>query len=69
MLFLILAFALAMEPAGFLPATFVFLAVSMGVLGGRRPLPLILYPGILTGVVYYLFRIWLAVRLPEGFLG
>lgn len=69
LLALTVTFVLSVDAVGFVPTSFVFLLASMKLLGERRPLALLLYPAGLTVAVYYLFGVWLNVRLPMGALG
>lgn len=66
---LFLAYAVLLEPAGYLPATTVFIALASRLLGSRRPGRDLLAAFVVTVSVYALFSLLLGLRLPAGFLG
>ncbi len=66
---LFLAYAVLLEPAGYLPATTVFIALASRLLGSRRPDRDLLAAFVVTVSVYALFSLLLGLRLPAGFLG
>ena len=47
---------------------FLFLALSMAILGIRSKLALLLVPAAMVSFVYLVFKVWLAVPLPAGVL-
>lgn len=63
------AYAVLLEPAGYLPATTVFIALASRLLGSRRPGRDLLAAFVVTVSVYALFSLLLGLRLPAGFLG
>ncbi len=66
------AYVFAFEPLGFMPATFLYLAVQIPVMAPKekRNFPLFLVIAAATsGIVYYLFKFQLNVMLPAGLLG
>lgn len=66
---LFLAYVVLLEPAGYLPATTVFIALAARLLGSRRPGRDLLAAFVVTVSVYALFSLLLGLRLPAGFLG
>lgn len=65
---LLLGYALAFEPAGFLVATVVFLTVSFKYFGQPTWPGALLYSLCITAVVYLLFNYGLELKLPPGLL-
>ena len=66
---LFLAYVVLLEPAGYLPATTVFIALASRLLGSRRPGRDLLAAFVVTVSVHALFSLLLGLRLPAGFLG
>ena len=66
---LFLAYVVLLEPAGYLPATIVFIALAARLLGSRRPGRDLLAAFVVTVSVHALFTLLLGLRLPAGFLG
>ena len=65
----VLAYVVLMDPLGFVPSTFVFLAVGTVWLGERSwPKSVGLAAG-LTAVLWYVFNRIFELNLPAGFLG
>ena len=58
------AYALMLRPAGFMLATFFFLALGAALLGERRFILLISAPALLSYVVWQLIASLLGVHLP-----
>jgi hypothetical protein len=54
----------ALEPAGFLVSSFVFLIVGMGILRRRDPLLVLAVAAGSLGVVFLIFRYVFTVMLP-----
>jgi len=63
LLVLMVAYALALRPAGFLLATTVFLAGGSAILGERRWITMILIAAIASGAVWYLVQEVLGIFL------
>nr|WP_321457155.1 tripartite tricarboxylate transporter TctB family protein [uncultured Cohaesibacter sp.] len=61
---LLVAYALAFYPIGYIPATLVTFFVGLWLLGERRWLVFALFPVIMTLAVYYGFTVLLSVWLP-----
>ncbi len=65
---LLLLYALALQPLGYLISTAVFLVVGILLLEARRARALVI--GIASAAFLFLiFRVWLRIPLPGGFLG
>ncbi len=63
---LIVAYMAALEPVGFLPASFVFLVASMFLLGSRRVLFTLVVSAASLALVYGVFQTVFSVVLPKG---
>lgn len=63
---LILAYALALKPLGFLPTSFVFLAVMIRYLSGGSVLRAIGLSLLIVALVYAIFRLVFTVLMPPG---
>ena len=61
---LLVAYALAFYPIGYIPATLVTFFVGLWLLGERRILVFALFPAIMTFAVYFGFTELLSVWLP-----
>lgn len=62
-------YIIAVEPVGYFPATFVFVAVLAMALGLRqRPLLVLAASAAFTGAVWLIFVAAFGRRLPPGFL-
>lgn len=62
-------YVIVMPHLGFIITTAVLLAVLLLVMQVKKPLPYILLPLIVTGILYAVFKIGLHIPLPAGFLG
>lgn len=60
------AFALLMQPAGFIIASAALFAISSTGMGSRKVLLNVLIGLVLGAIVYLVFDRWLGVRLPGG---
>ena len=58
-----------MMKIGFVLAAFVFIALILIVLERYTILKGVLYSCILSGALFLIFRYWLNVDLPKGWLG
>jgi putative tricarboxylic transport membrane protein len=66
---LLLLYALALQPFGYLISTAVFLVIAILLLEPVRPIRALVV-GIASAVLLFLiFRVWLRVPLPGGLLG
>ena len=63
---LIVAYVLALEPLGFIIATFALCVMLMYVTGNRTLVSLLVFPAALSVSVYAVFYKLLVVPLPEG---
>jgi putative tricarboxylic transport membrane protein len=61
-------YILAVEPVGYFPATFVFVAILAMALGLRRPVLVLASSAAFTGAVWLVFVAAFSRRLPPGFL-
>ena len=61
---LLACYAAAFMPVGYIPSTLAVSFIGLILLGERRPLPLILFPVVMTGLVYLGFTNLLGVWLP-----
>jgi putative tricarboxylic transport membrane protein len=61
--------AFLMTRFGFVLSVFVFVAMILFVLEKFNIFKSILYSALLSGVVFLVFRYWLEVDLPRGWLG
>lgn len=62
----IAAYMLLLEPLGFLPASYLFLVVSMGLLGSRRWGLNLLVSALALAAIYVIFQTVFSVVLPSG---
>ncbi len=62
-------YVVIMPHLGFIITTVALLAVLLLIMQVRKPLPYILLPLIVTGILYAVFKIGLHIPLPAGFLG
>jgi putative tricarboxylic transport membrane protein len=60
------AYALALKPVGFIPTSFVFLAVLIRYLSGRSLLQSVLLSLGIVALVYAVFRLVFTVLMPPG---
>jgi putative tricarboxylic transport membrane protein len=63
------AFAFFMTTLGFVLTTFIFVAFILAALEGYNPFKSIVYGAFFSGSIFFIFRYWLEVDLPRGFLG
>jgi putative tricarboxylic transport membrane protein len=63
---LIVAYMLALQPLGFIAASFLFLSTSMMLLYRHRPFAALLLSALSVAVIYGLFRYVFVVVLPRG---
>jgi putative tricarboxylic transport membrane protein len=61
--------AFFMMSIGFIAATFAFIAVILIALEKYSVFKGVLYGAILSGAIFLIFRYWLNVDLPKGWLG
>jgi len=64
----LVAYAVALGPLGYIPATALFQPVAAAILGSRRPVRDLLVAIVLSTVVFFGFTEFLGVRLPAGLL-
>lgn len=62
-------YVVIMPHLGFIITTVALLAVLLLIMQVSKPLPYILLPLIVTGILYAVFKIGLHIPLPAGFLG
>jgi len=62
-------FALSMTTLGFIPTVILFVFLVLFVLERYSLFKSILYSGIMSGAIFLIFRYWLNVALPKGWLG
>ena len=65
---LVLATLLCFNFLGAVLCIFLFLLVTMIILGVRSKPLLLLIPVVMDAFVYFVFKVWLAVPLPAGLL-
>lgn len=63
---LIAAYAVALKPLGFLPTSFIFLAVSIWLLGHTTPGYALGIAALSVIGIYVVFRLIFTVLMPEG---
>jgi putative tricarboxylic transport membrane protein len=63
----LLAYALLLEPLGFLVTTFLGMACLLRIAGYRKWVPIIAYAAIISGVTYFGFT-YLGTTFPPGIL-
>ena len=61
-----MAYALVLEPLGFIIATFALCVLLMYATGNRTLVSLLIFPAVLSVSVYAVFYKLLIVPLPEG---
>ena len=66
MIGMVVLYALAIKPLGFLPTSFLFLFVSIQVLGGGSAIRNLGYAALSLAIIYAIFRLVFAVLMPEG---
>jgi putative tricarboxylic transport membrane protein len=66
---LMIGYALALKPLGFLASICVFLVVAIRIFGYRRWVPALAMAAVIAGISYVSFVLWLKVPLPLGILG
>lgn len=66
MVVMIALYAVAVQPLGFLPTSFIFLFVSMQVLKRGNPLKNLAIAAFSLLLVYGVFRLIFSVLMPEG---
>lgn len=62
-------YIVVMPYLGFVISTIVLVVFLLALMQVRKPIPMILLPVLLTGVLYAAFKIGLHIPLPAGFLG
>lgn len=62
------AFAVVMDPLGFIPTAILFLTFMMLVMGNRKPLHILFIPSFVTFVVWLVFEKLLHLSMPPGIL-
>ncbi len=62
----IAAYAVAIEPLGFIISTILFNLIILVLFGVRRPLTLMILPPSVSLIIYWVFYKLLMVPLPEG---
>ncbi|MHB8771871.1 MAG: tripartite tricarboxylate transporter TctB family protein [Syntrophales bacterium] len=65
---LMVGYALALKPLGFLICIFAFLIVAIRIFGYRRWVPALAMAAVIAGISYVTFVLWLKVPLPPGIL-
>jgi len=65
---LIVLYMFALEPLGFVVASFLFLAAGMWVLGSRRLVYNVAISAVSLAVIYVIFQTAFSVVLPDGVL-
>lgn len=68
-LLLTTAFALSMGTLGFVLTTFAFIVLILAVLEGYNVFRSIVYGTFFSVSIFFIFRWWLEVDLPRGWLG
>lgn len=63
------AYIIVMPYLGFVISTVALVVFLLALMQVRQPLPMILLPLILTGILFAAFKIGLHIPLPAGFLG
>jgi hypothetical protein len=64
----LVAYALLIYPAGYIPATMAFVAGGTWIMGGRGTARIMVFPFIYAISTYLLFDTVLGVRIPDGLL-
>ncbi|MCW5635959.1 MAG: tripartite tricarboxylate transporter TctB family protein [Rubrivivax sp.] len=62
----IAAYMLLLEPLGFVLASYLFLVVSMALLGSRRPVLNLVVSAVSLAAIYAVFQTVFSVVLPKG---
>jgi putative tricarboxylic transport membrane protein len=65
----IFAYTLLLKPLGFLLTTFLFTSLVFKYADSTRWIVPLAGAAITTGVNFLLFKVWLAIPFPSGFLG
>lgn len=65
---LMIVYTLALKTVGFLISIGLFLVVAIRIFGYRRWLPTLAIAGVIAGISYVSFVLWLKVPLPLGIL-
>lgn len=66
MIVMVVLYALVVQPLGFLPTSFLFVFLSIQVLGGGNVLRNIGYTALSLVLIYAVFRLIFSVLMPEG---
>jgi len=66
---LLFAYALLLERGGFLLCTLIFFAVIFAYVGKQRWYWIYIGSPAITFLFYAVFKIWLKIQLPVGFMG
>ncbi len=61
--------ALLMTRLGFVLSSFVFIVLTLAILEKFKIFKSILYGAVMSGAIFLIFRYWLEVDLPKGWLG
>ncbi|HEV8439672.1 MAG TPA: tripartite tricarboxylate transporter TctB family protein [Methylomirabilota bacterium] len=61
-----IGYAAALQPLGFLLATFLFLVILLGVVDPRRFTSALVISAATSVASHLLFKVWLDVQLPAG---
>jgi putative tricarboxylic transport membrane protein len=65
---LMIGYALALKPLGFLVCIGIFLVVAIRIFGYRRWVPVLTMAAVIAAISYITFVLWLKVPLPLGIL-
>ena len=65
---LMIGYIFLLKPLGFPLAICAFLALAIRIFGYRKWLPTLAMAGLISGISYVLFVVWLKVPLPMGIL-
>ena len=66
LLLLITSYIKLMGYVGFIPLSIVFLSILTWVAGSRKPIGILFFSVLTTGIVYFLFQKFFSVQLPAG---
>ena len=66
---LLLLYALALQPLGYLISTAVFLVIAILLLEPVRPTRALVVGIASAAILFLIFRVWLRIPLPGGVLG
>jgi putative tricarboxylic transport membrane protein len=61
--------ALLMTRLGFVLSSFIFIVLTLAILEKFKIVKSILYGAVMSGAIFLIFRYWLEVDLPKGWLG